>query len=170
MRVWRSLSPSSTPLTLLEGSFTTSSLIKAYLVAYNLLSATGWSLVLYRTLAHLFTAKIRGPTSTSTPSAAAASILASVFKASPPFVWVPSFMPVPLAPLYQRACTAYSAVGRTTARVQSVAVLEILHVLFGFVRSPLGTTAVQVASRLFSVWGIAARFPSVRCPMPKTEI
>ncbi|KAH9985820.1 tyrosine phosphatase-like protein [Russula compacta] len=141
---------------------TTRTLVKAYLVAYNLLSATGWSLVLYRTLAHLFTAKIRGATSTSAATAAAASILASL-KASPPFVWVPSFIPVPLAPLYGRACTAYSAVGGTTARVQSVAVLEILHVLFGFVRSPLGTTTAQVASRLFSVWGIAARFPSAQC-------
>jgi len=53
-------------------------------------------------------------------------------------------------------------VGSTTARVQSVAVLEVLHVLVGLVRSPLPTTAVQVASRLFSVWCIAARFPSAQ--------
>ncbi|KAI0283807.1 tyrosine phosphatase-like protein, partial [Russula brevipes] len=52
--------------------------------------------------------------------------------------------------------------GRTTARVQSAAALEVLHVLLGLVRSPLSTTAVQVASRLFSVWGIAAGFPSAQ--------
>jgi len=123
--------------------------VKVYLVAYNVLSAAGWSLVLYRTFTHL-----------STPRTSA-TLLARL-KASGPLVWVPSFLPTRLVPLYLRACTTYDAVGETTARVQSVAVLEILHVLFGLVRSPLPTTAVQVASRLFSVWGIAARFPSAQ--------
>lgn len=127
-------------------------LIKAYLVTYNILSAAGWSLVLYRTLSYLFALQTLQP-----------DTLLAGLKASPnPFLWTPSFVPASLVPLYQRACTTYDAVGDTTARVQTVAVLEILHVLFGLVRSPLSTTAVQVASRLFSVWGIAAYFPSVR--------
>jgi very-long-chain (3R)-3-hydroxyacyl-CoA dehydratase len=113
--------------------------------------------VLYRTLAHLFSAL---PQQHHRSTGTAASLLASL-KASP-FIWVPSFVPAHLAPLYQRACTAYDAVGDTTAFVQSAAVLEVLHVLLGLVRSPLPTTTVQVASRLFSVWGIAGRFPSVR--------
>jgi very-long-chain (3R)-3-hydroxyacyl-CoA dehydratase len=115
-------------------------LVKAYLVAYNLLSAVGWSLVLYRTLTHLF------GDATVKPST---------------FIWVPSLLPASLAQLYTRACTTYDAVGTTTAYVQSGAVLEVLHVLLGLVRSPLPTTLVQVSSRLFSVWSIAARFPSV---------
>ncbi|KAI9367322.1 tyrosine phosphatase-like protein [Aspergillus egyptiacus] len=41
---------------------------------------------------------------------------------------------------------------------QSLAVLEILHSLFGLVRAPLVTTAMQVASRLFVVWGILYPF------------
>ncbi|KAH8994701.1 PTPLA-domain-containing protein [Lactarius hatsudake] len=118
---------------------TAAPLIQAYLVAYNLLSAAAWSL--------------QPPQHDSL----FATIKAS---AAPPFVWVPSLLPASLAPLYTRACTTYDAVGTTTARVQTAAALEVLHVLLGLVRSPLPTTAVQVASRLFSVWAIAARFPS----------
>lgn len=117
---------------------TTAPFVQAYLVSYNVLSVLGWSLVLYRTLAHLLSAK------------------------APPFVWVPSLLPASLTPLYTRACTTYDAVGTTTAYVQTGAVLEVLHVLFGLVRSPLPTTIVQVSSRLFSVWCIALRFPSAQ--------
>jgi very-long-chain (3R)-3-hydroxyacyl-CoA dehydratase len=44
------------------------------------------------------------------------------------------------------------------APVQSLAALEVVHVLAGRVRSPLPTTLVQVASRLILVWAIVARF------------
>jgi hypothetical protein len=38
--------------------------------------------------------------------------------------------------------------------VQSLAVLEIVHAALGLVRSPVMTTAVQVFSRVFLVWGV----------------
>ncbi|KAL4788274.1 tyrosine phosphatase-like protein [Aspergillus varians] len=41
---------------------------------------------------------------------------------------------------------------------QSLAVLEILHSLVGIVRAPFVTTAMQVASRLFVVWGVLFPF------------
>lgn len=41
---------------------------------------------------------------------------------------------------------------------QSLAILEILHSLFGVVRAPFTTTAMQVASRLLLVWGIMYPF------------
>ena len=131
-------------------------LIKAYLVTYNVFSAAGWFFVLYRTISHLCALQ--------TFQHAPVSLLAGLKTTPSPFLWIPSFIPAGLVPLYQRACTTYVAVGATTASVQTAAVLEILHVLLGFVRSPLSTTAIQVASRLFSVWGIAACFPSVRVP------
>jgi hypothetical protein len=133
-------------------------LIKAYLVTYNLLSAAGWSFVLYRTISHLSALQ----SSQHVPI----SLLAGLKATPSPFLWIPSFIPANLVPLYQRACTTYDAVGATTASVQTAAVLEILHVLLGFVRSSLATTTIQVASRLFSVWAIAACFPTVRCPIP----
>ncbi len=131
-------------------------LIKAYLVTYNLLSATAWFFILYCTISHL--CLLHSPSQHL-------SLLAGLKATPSPFLWIPSFIPANLVPLYQRACTTYHAVGPTTASVQTAAVLEILHVLFGFVRSPLSTTAIQVASRLFSVWAIAACFPSVRTPV-----
>lgn len=43
--------------------------------------------------------------------------------------------------------------------------LEVLHVALGLVRSGLGTTLAQVASRLVMVWGILLQFPQVQ-PSP----
>ena len=135
-------------------------LIKAYLVTYNLFSAGAWSYVLYRTISHLSALQ-------SSQHAPAVSLLAALKTTPSPFLWIPSFIPANLVPLYQRACTTYDAVGATTASVQTAAVLEILHVLLGFVRSSLATTTIQVASRLFSVWAIAACYPTVRSrPVP----
>ena len=65
-------------------------------------------------------------------------------------------------PLVARAAGAYAEVGAATAFVQSFAVLEVLHVLFGWVRSPLATTLIQVSSRLYLVWGVTYMFPQVR--------
>jgi len=78
----------------------------------------------------------------------------------------PSFLnfslPPALHPFYHRSRTAYLRVGTQTALVQSFAILEIAHVIFGWVRSPLPTTAAQVASRLFLVWGITEQFVETR--------
>ncbi|KAL4935476.1 hypothetical protein BDV06DRAFT_206939 [Aspergillus oleicola] len=41
---------------------------------------------------------------------------------------------------------------------QSLALLEILHSLVGIVRAPVVTTAMQVASRIFVVWGVLYPF------------
>jgi very-long-chain (3R)-3-hydroxyacyl-CoA dehydratase len=41
---------------------------------------------------------------------------------------------------------------------QSLAVLEIVHAGLGVVRAPVGTTALQVASRLLVVWGVLFPF------------
>ena len=68
--------------------------------------------------------------------------------------------------LLGRAATVHAAVGWRTAAVQTLAVLEVVHSLLGWVRSPLATVSMQVASRLFVVWGINAFFPPVRPPAP----
>jgi len=44
--------------------------------------------------------------------------------------------------------------------VQTLAVLEVGHAALGVVRSPPGTTALQVASRLFVVWGVLRTSPA----------
>ena len=141
-------------------------------MAYNVLSAAGWTLVLYRTLEHLFAFLPAASAAKATATGGgggASSFLAALKPSSLLLVWVPSILPAHLVPFYQRACTTYDVVGETTAIVQSAAVLEIVHVLFGLVRSPLPTTAMQVASRLFSVWCLANEFPSVRPLSPSQE-
>ena len=125
-------------------------LVQAYLVAYNLLSAIGWSLILYHTLAHLFGAP--------QPD----SLLAKTNVALP-FIWVPSLL------LYTHACTTYNTVGWTTTYVQSSAKLDVLDVLLGLVHSPLSMILVQVSSWLFSIWCIAVCFPSMCVPSLKTR-
>ena len=44
--------------------------------------------------------------------------------------------------------------------VQSMALLEVVHVALGFVRSSPITVLMQVASRLFLVWGVLKPFPT----------
>ncbi|TPX69827.1 very-long-chain (3R)-3-hydroxyacyl-CoA dehydratase [Spizellomyces sp. 'palustris'] len=59
---------------------------------------------------------------------------------------------------------SYDACGWTVTVVQSVAILEVLHALFGLVKTPVVTTVIQVSSRLLLVWGVTYPFniPEVR--------
>ncbi|KAI0744168.1 tyrosine phosphatase-like protein, partial [Daedaleopsis nitida] len=74
-------------------------------------------------------------------------------------VLAPAPAPASAEAVVARARTAYAAVGADVAFVQSFAALEVLHVLLGWVRSPLVTTGIQVGSRLYLVWGVVAQFP-----------
>ncbi|CAG8758904.1 19998_t:CDS:2, partial [Racocetra persica] len=58
--------------------------------------------------------------------------------------------------------TVYDRAGWVLMIVQTGAILELVHVILGFVRSPLLTTAFQIASRLFLVWGVVDIFPEVQ--------
>ncbi|KAG0314842.1 hypothetical protein BGZ99_007831 [Dissophora globulifera] len=53
----------------------------------------------------------------------------------------------------------YAVIGDQLVWVQTAALLEVFHSLFGFVKSPVGTTIMQVSSRLLLVWGICTLFP-----------
>lgn len=144
-----------------------SPIVKYYLVTYNVLSTIGWSYVLITTLVHIF--NLTGSSIDSAVPRTASSTLTKLFSSLPYLkssgfafaTHLESHIPPFLQPLYRRTFTTYSKVGIQTAFVQSFALLEIFHVLFGWVRSPLQTTAMQVASRLFLVWGIAEQFEVV---------
>lgn len=108
-----------------------------YLVAYNLASLAGWAYVLYRLIDHLSTM-------------------------SSSFTWSSIFPGHQQhRALLARASTSYADFGDVVRWVQTSALLEVVHVALGFVRSGLGTTASQVASRLILVWGILLQFPIV---------
>jgi very-long-chain (3R)-3-hydroxyacyl-CoA dehydratase len=68
-----------------------------------------------------------------------------------------------LAILFPLVGTKFVAGGLAdfTRWVQTVAILEIIHALIGWVKSPLFTTVTQVYSRLLLVWGILYLFPDV---------
>lgn len=137
---------------------------------YNVLSAVGWSYVLALTVAHL--AGLDVAATAVHQSRVASYIPASVSQYLPIVSRLAGSthhyekqLPAALVPLFRRACSTYAVVGLQTSFVQSFALLEVLHSLLGWVRSPLGTTMAQVASRLYLVWGVTALFPEVR-PYP----
>ena len=141
-----------------------SPLLKAYLVAYNIFSALGWAYVLGLTLTHLF--NLDGNADAVQSHSKTATSVLSRFMSSLPKVLrsttsVESRLPPFLQPIYHRSASTYLRVGTQTAIVQTFAVLEVVHVLLQWVRSPLQTTVMQVSSRLFLVWGIADQFPEV---------
>ncbi|EPQ56974.1 PTPLA-domain-containing protein [Gloeophyllum trabeum ATCC 11539] len=154
---------------------TQSPVLYAYMTLYNVLSAVGWSLVLYTTVSHLLTSPYPS-TPSAVPTAPKTSsyfarlfsslpILKSAAPAAPPTSTIEAFVLAKLPflePYLRRSHTLYQSAGLVTAVVQSFAVLEVVHVLLGWVKSALPTTAVQVASRLILVWGIAERFEEAR--------
>jgi len=141
-------------------------LLKAYLVTYNVLSALGWAYVFAFLVIHLFNLDGNSDNVYEPHKNTATFVLSR-------FLWslslrktfrtqtLESHLPSLIQPIYRRATTAYTRVGVPTAFVQSFAFLEVVHVIFGWVRSPLQTTVMQVSSRLFLVWGIAEQFPEV---------
>ncbi|KAJ7045449.1 PTPLA-domain-containing protein [Mycena alexandri] len=142
--------------------------VKYYLLAYNVLSTLGWGYILVLTLVHLF--NLDGRSSKPIPVASAPSTLTRVLSSIPFFksatpgisVTIESRLPALLQPIYRRSMTTFTRVGSTVAIVQTCAILEVVHSLLGWVRSPLQTTAMQVASRLWIVWGIVQQFDVAR--------
>ncbi|KAF4621163.1 hypothetical protein D9613_000611 [Agrocybe pediades] len=125
-------------------------LLKTYLVTYNVLSAIGWAYVFGLTVTHLLNLDGKSD-AVYEPHTKTATVQT-----------LESRLPPLLQTIFHRATTAYTRVGVQTAFVQSFAFLEVVHVIFGWVRSPLHTTVMQVSSRLFLVWGITEQFPEVR--------
>ena len=149
--------------------------IKYYLVAFNILSAFGWGYVLLLTISHLFNlngdASATSATMTKTASSTLSDFLStfSIVKSSGIISGsLESRLPAYVQPVYLRSMSTFARVGTQTAFIQSLAVLEVIHVLLGWVRSPMQTTVMQVASRLFMIWGIVEQFDGVSahwCPL-----
>ncbi|PWZ03051.1 PTPLA-domain-containing protein [Testicularia cyperi] len=129
--------------------------IRYYLVAFNFVSFFGWVLVLSTLLKHL----ALGPQPFSLPVKYAAEFLEPLRRVKIGIVKSYSHLvPEPFASLLERASNSHTFVGSLVAAVQSLAILEVVHAAIGWVRSPVPTTAVQVASRLFMVWAVSERY------------
>ena len=139
-------------------------IVKYYLLAYNVVACLGWSYILITLITHILSSTASPPANSKTPSILTRLLSSIPYLQSTPQVGL-NLHPY-LTPYLKRATTAFDKVGETTAWVQTLAVLEIIHAALGLVRSPLGTTAMQVFSRLALVWGIAEHYKVVRPPFP----
>ena len=104
------------------------SLLRAYLIFYNSASCLGWLYFLYVSMSHF----ILHAEKSSEPEGFAARLLSTAPEA---------------------ASTLHSVAGGTLVILLAAAGLEVVHALMGFVRSPVGTTALQVSARLIVLLG-----------------
>lgn len=118
--------------------------IKFYLALFNAVSTLGWTAVLALTIKHLYDGNVTVPV-----------------QESPVTYFKSAFNSQFCGELLSKARTTYFDIGSIVQFVQSIAILEVVHVIIGFVRSPLPTTAMQVASRLYIVYYIAPLFVQV---------
>lgn len=82
------------------------------------------------------------------------------------FLWFAVFARLAILWPLVSAQFVVEGLGDFTKWVQTLAVLELVHALAGFVRSPVVTTAMQIASRLFLVWGVVWMFPDAATSTP----
>ncbi|KAH7921388.1 PTPLA-domain-containing protein [Leucogyrophana mollusca] len=130
-----------------------SSLARFYLIAFNGVSGIGWTYVLFLSLYTLYDPSATGKYN---PLGSIISYFNSTSKSTNQV----SLALVSLLRPYIPSTHAFTYFA--LAPVQSLAILEIIHVIVGLVRSPLPTTLMQVSSRLFITWGIVARFSVTR--------
>ncbi|GAA5880786.1 hypothetical protein JCM3774_005748 [Rhodotorula dairenensis] len=111
--------------------------LKLYLTLYNAAAAAAWAYVLFRVATHMGGADgLTGLKEWAGLQGTSETLL-------------------------KRSRTAVDEVGEVVKWVQTSALLEVAHAATGLVRSPLGTTVAQVASRLALVWGVCEIFPEV---------
>uniref|UniRef100_A0A0A9G852 Very-long-chain (3R)-3-hydroxyacyl-CoA dehydratase n=1 Tax=Arundo donax TaxID=35708 RepID=A0A0A9G852_ARUDO len=66
--------------------------------------------------------------------------------------------------------TVYAAVEQPLLFAQTAALMEILHSVVGFVRSPVSATLPQISARLFVTWGILWSFPETHSHVLVTSL
>ncbi|XP_062187792.1 very-long-chain (3R)-3-hydroxyacyl-CoA dehydratase PASTICCINO 2A [Phragmites australis] len=66
--------------------------------------------------------------------------------------------------------TVYAAVEQPLLFAQTAALMEILHSIVGFVRSPISATLPQISARLFVTWGILWSFPETHSHVLVTSL
>ncbi|KAG9009441.1 hypothetical protein FRB93_005377 [Tulasnella sp. JGI-2019a] len=137
--------------------------LTTYLFWYNFCSALAWSYPLVLTILHVMG---KDPLNHGVNPPFRRVLIQKLVAMLPlhpgpvnyPYLKYAKFFPEWALPYLYRASTTYKVVGVPTNWIQSFAVLEIFHAMFGWVRSPWLITAAQVASRLVMVWDTAPRY------------
>ncbi|CED82881.1 Protein tyrosine phosphatase-like protein PTPLA (contains Pro instead of catalytic Arg) [Phaffia rhodozyma] len=138
-----------------------SPIVKYYLVAYNLASAAAWLSILVLIVQHVSSTEIHHPSQSTSPVTTALSKLRAYLSLASAQTSA-SKTQRSAEIVKSRLQGSYASIGTLTAVVQTCAVLEVVHSALGWVRSPVGTTISQVASRLWSVWAVVEQFESAR--------
>ncbi|WVF68885.1 hypothetical protein IAT40_003658 [Kwoniella sp. CBS 6097] len=142
--------------------------LKIYLLAYNIVSALLWANLLYITTSFLLSPRSSHPN----PNPLSTGSISTLGSFISRFIPTSSASNKPLAVSFNKFIDhlsnsyEYKQLGWWTKWTQSLAVLEVVHSLFGWVRSPVGTVAAQVASRVWTVWGVAEAVPEVSHTSP----
>ncbi|WWC73418.1 uncharacterized protein I206_107385 [Kwoniella pini CBS 10737] len=131
--------------------------IKIYLLTYNAVSALLWANLLYITITFILT-----PRSNIQQIAGKSTFLNKLFTFNNSFL----SSSTKIKPLNQiinhfKGSYEFKNLGFKTKYTQSLAILEIIHTIFGFVKSPIGTVFSQVFSRIYTVWGVVEAVPEV---------
>ena len=155
--------------------------INLYLILYNTATALLWSNLLILVFLHLFFAPLAKSVPLNPIPQVATYTTASSFIRSHLQKVFPLSMPPPTTPaakaaagvklklggivfaLVEKARATYSSrgIGVYAAFVQSAAILEVVHAWFGWTKSSLVTTMMQVASRLIVIWWIGEGYETV---------
>lgn len=137
--------------------------VKLYLLAYNAASALLWAHLLYITLSFLLASRSNLVLANKSGGASPTAWWNRLVASSPLARKLFSSLPQPLAAVerYLSGSYEYKNLGWWTKYTQTLAVLEVMHAALGWVRSPVITTASQVASRAYTVWGVVEAVPQV---------
>ena len=159
--------------------------VTAYLFTYNTLSCLAWLYVLITTLRFIVTGPYIAPPIASTNATAtlSATSQARAFLAGlgTRFFGFPPVHSSPAKPLvnvatgaasklhlwpealasYLGGSYAYKGLGPAVVWTQTPALLEVVHAVTGLVKSSPVTVAMQVASRVWMVWGVVEQRPEV---------
>ncbi|KAK1676114.1 tyrosine phosphatase-like protein [Colletotrichum godetiae] len=74
-------------------------------------------------------------------------------------LWASIFLTVASTALSQDRLAVYQAAEPRSRWVQTLTLIEVVHSAVGLVKSPVGTTALQVVARTIIVWMVCHSFP-----------
>ncbi|KAL4401982.1 3-hydroxyacyl-CoA dehydratase [Malassezia pachydermatis] len=132
-----------------------SSAVNAYLIVYNLVSFMFWLRVLCGIVLYM----VRGDDA-RTVTYQWMSDLCSKFFHTKVTSSIPSYAGYPsmFREVLYRASTMYDYLGPLLTVTQSLALLEVVHALLGWVKSSALVTMIQVASRIIIAWFVVEKY------------
>ncbi|WFD36017.1 very-long-chain (3R)-3-hydroxyacyl-CoA dehydratase [Malassezia cuniculi] len=129
--------------------------VRFYLVAYNLLNFAGWLRIFIAVIIFM----VRGQPSFKPLHSAIEGLLEN-FRPVIAAIAPPAFYNVsePIATILRRATLMHGHIGSLVLVFQSLAILEVVHALIGWVAANPVIVAIQVFSRLAVLWAVVEKY------------